>query len=185
MAYSYLFNIGANGTGSTYLIPQSTTQGEGGLMEFEQVYTDFASAGSWVYESITTNSGNITGISVPITGDYQIDFTVNGINASVTEDPVIDFGIGSNGTVTVSGTQGTTSSVSGIQTADGLTFMNGIVSPQTVLLTGSLIANFIDSDVMHLYNTQEGYDILLNSPNSPISMPPNLGSIRISLLRPT
>jgi hypothetical protein len=149
-AFAYLYSEGV------YTVPAASGILTG-LVEFESVSVEQSSSGAFVYEHATTNNGasNVTGLSVPFEGYYQIDFTVTGYNEAV-EGGNIDFALGEDGSIAVLGAGNVTTTVQSPIVSPGRTFLTNSFTGFSTQLSGTLIIDSAPGTVLRLINTQAG-----------------------------
>lgn len=163
----------------TYLVNPAVL-GNTGLAEFETVAVERSSAGPFIYQSITANGTNITGVSVPIAGLYELEFSLTGQAINIGEEGgLFVFGVGLNGLV-VASIPGNTSTVFGTTAVNGSGFMDA--AQHIALINGSILLNLTTTDVVHIINLSE-----LLFPTQLITtgtnlIPPNTASLKLNFL---
>lgn len=183
-AYTNLFTI------TNYTVPGNIA-GTTGLVEFEQNAIDFTTLGTFVYLNEDTGGlnplTNITGIMVPIQGDYAINFTLTGQFQPVNASSPLLFGISLGGIVIPSGVAGTTATVTGsvpvlggqFYTQTATNIADALIPTQ---LTGQVIVHLTPLNIVRIISTSTviGGSVLLNNNGFTNS---NTASIQITLLR--
>jgi hypothetical protein len=148
-----------------------------GVIEFQTVDIEFSTSGSFVYEQNSGIPGNITGVQVPIEGDYSIEWSVTGTGI---EGGLSSYSAARDGIITPGGGNAY-STVTGHSFETGSEFESFITSTPLGLITGSFIMNLAPVETLRIVNAFSDMMFLVSQGG----VNPVISSLKIILLRPT